>query len=1416
MPIGSTPLGNMAIEVNLDDSKLRQSTTNMRALMKSVNAEFQANMSAVKRTGSEYDILATRTEGLGKKFQAQEKIVKSLEEAYEKARIEAEKQGASQQQIRAMESKRAQLLKEKASLNDLSSALSKAQDEQNQMIENNRRLETSFGKLEAKIKETGEKLKGFGSKMTDLGKNLSMSVSAPIIGLGTVALDAAAESEATSSQFKQVFGNLEDEATKSLNNISKTTGLMPNTLKDSYVQMAAFAKTTGVDTKGALDLTSRATLAAADSAAFYDRSISEVTENLQSYLKGNYENDAALGISSTETTRNAKANELYGKSFQKLSEEQKQLTLLKMVEDGNKLSGALGQASRESDTLATQTSNVKTAFKDFLAEIGKPILPMAVQALKSLANLGKDVANKFVGMSDLGKKLTLGFVGFVAIAPIVLMAVGGIATGLGALSTLGAPILIAVAALTALGVGFTIAYKKSETFRNIVNGAMAGVGRAFNAIKGTIKGVFQLFQGNNKGGTLTLNKFFSPTLVSGIKTTVNVIKSTFTNMSKAVGKVFKDIGRELSTFWNQNGKMIVQALKNMMAVVRPILSILGKLFSVTLKVAFVILKEVVVGTFKAIVGVIKGAINVITGIIQVFSALFTGNWRKLFQGLWRITKGIIEIIWHGINLMFFGRIIKGGLAFAKGFTRIFPTLWNGIKGIFTKSASSIYKFVTETWSKLHRTSTSVLTNMWKSIVRILSNLFANFRSTFNNIWTKTKEVFRAIYEFVPNMISRMKDRALNGLRRMKDGLFNLMDGMKKKVADSFGNMVDGARQLPSKLGNAISNGKDKAVQGVRNLGSSMIGKLGGVVNGTIGGINTVMSKLGVDKKIGEWTPPKFSKGTKNGALAQDSLITVGDFGVGNGIGKRELVQFPNGKMHLFENETTLPAPAGTIVYSNKQTEHLLGTRPLRFSTGTGAGGFFGDLGKSIINGIGDVMEWLSEPGEFVEKMIAGVLKKTGFGNLSNFALDFAKGGFNKIKEAVLSFITKTFEENSGGDGIGGVLDPALINYHFGHTAAYTAATGRPFHEGVDFPFVYQEVGTPMSGTLRRQSFMSGGYGNWVKVVAGAVELIFAHLKDFSRSPKDGTHVKAGDIVGLTGNTGFSTGPHLHFGRRVNGRDVDPEPWLKQLKASGKLKASGGSNYPQGSGAAYTRSVIKKAQSILGGQFNNSFVTDAMMKLAWRESNYNPNVVNNWDVNAQNGDPSRGLFQIIGSTFRANALPGHSNFNSPLDQAISAMRYIMNRYGSMGLHGAFNRAANYAYKTGGIATHPQIASLAEEGWEEIIIPTKPSRHNDAMKLLAYTAMKIMPKERGGKDLGNKIPNVSLKNDNQGESELIKLMMKMISKQDEQIRELKEQTKAIQNDRYTVVEANGREIAKVTHEYHDEMKARKRTFQPRTAI
>lgn len=103
-------------------------------------------------------------------------------------------------------------------------------------------------------------------------------------GLGCI--QAAADAQAMESQFSQVFGNLEGNASKSLSNIASEAGISENRMKGSFTKIAAFAKTTGMDTESALGLSERAMIAVADSAAFYDRSLEDTTESLQSFLKG--------------------------------------------------------------------------------------------------------------------------------------------------------------------------------------------------------------------------------------------------------------------------------------------------------------------------------------------------------------------------------------------------------------------------------------------------------------------------------------------------------------------------------------------------------------------------------------------------------------------------------------------------------------------------------------------------------------------------------------------------------------------------------------------------------------------------------------------------------------------------------------------------------------------------------------------------------------------------------------------------------------------------------------------------------------------------------------------------------------------------------------------------------------------------
>lgn len=99
-----------------------------------------------------------------------------------------------------------------------------------------------------------------------------------------------------------------------------------------------------------------------------------------------------------------------------------------------------------------------------------------------------------------------------------------------------------------------------------------------------------------------------------------------------------------------------------------------------------------------------------------------------------------------------------------------------------------------------------------------------------------------------------------------------------------------------------------------------------------------------------------------------------------------------------------------------------------------------------------------------------------------------------------------------------------------------------FHQGVD---IACPAGTPVFAALPGKVVCAGWkglYGYCVTVASrSGVETLYAHLSRIDVRP--GQQVEQGQQIALSGNTGHSTGPHLHFEVRVNGRTCDPMQWL---------------------------------------------------------------------------------------------------------------------------------------------------------------------------------------------------------------------------------------------------------------------------------
>lgn len=103
--------------------------------------------------------------------------------------------------------------------------------------------------------------------------------------------------------------------------------------------------------------------------------------------------------------------------------------------------------------------------------------------------------------------------------------------------------------------------------------------------------------------------------------------------------------------------------------------------------------------------------------------------------------------------------------------------------------------------------------------------------------------------------------------------------------------------------------------------------------------------------------------------------------------------------------------------------------------------------------------------------------------------------------------------------------------------------GRKFHDGIDLRCRYSPVMAMMPGVVREVHPRGGhGYGKYIIIDHDNISVRYGHLSEIG--VEEGDRVFAGDVVAISGNTGRSTGPHLHIAMKINGESVNPLYFLQ--------------------------------------------------------------------------------------------------------------------------------------------------------------------------------------------------------------------------------------------------------------------------------
>ncbi|EJD8477747.1 phage tail tape measure protein [Staphylococcus pseudintermedius] len=1401
----ASPIGNMVIRVDLDGAGFNKGIAGLNRQMRMVSREMSANLSQFGRYDKSLEKSRLKVDGLTKRQQLQTQKVKELKAQYNRLSAET---GENSAKTQAAASKYNEAY---AKLNLYERELQEATNEMKRMETQQRALNTSMGKLGAKLSNWGPKLQEIGRNMQSIGRSMSLYVTAPVVaGFGAAVKKSIdfddsmrkvkATSGATSGEFQQLRDKALEMGAKTKFSASQSAEALNYmalagwdtkemmTGIDGVMQLAAAS---GEDLGSVSDIVTDSLTAfglkAKDSGHFADV-LAQASSKANTDVRGLGEafkyaapvagalgytvedTSIAIGLMSNAGIKGEKAGTALRTMFSNLAKPTKAMKN-QMDELGISITDSQGNMLPMRDVMDQLRGKFKGLSKDQQASaaatiFGKEAMSGALAVINASDEDYKKLTKSIDNSAGASKRMADEMEGGIG---------GSIRRMKSAIESL------------AISIGDVLAPYIKRLAEWVANAAT----KLNEMPKGTQKVVV---------GLGLVAAAIGPLLV-----TLGVMVSTIGASFKVLGPLFKIIGKLTLLTRGANGqlKIFTATQKIWNGVVSASKAIAdGYRYAIarlSTSQAIATLKTKLSTAATKIWTVTTKAAALATRGLGLAIRFMTGPIGLVITAVGLLVGGIIHL-WR-TNETFRNAVIKIWKSIQVGVTSIIKLWWSFMKGYFKMWQfviktifNSIKNFLFKNWDSIKNKTLGIVRlmvngvrNHFVKMYNTISNIIQNLKKWLDKNWSKIRDsaihytkslsngvrnIFYKLYNYTINIFKNLRKNVVNNWKFMQGSVVKIASFLSKSVRRIFNNMANGLKSIIGRIKSHIGG---------------MVSAIKRGLNGLIKGLNWVGSKLSLPKiptlSTGTQRINRRIKTTHDGRLKHGTMAVVGDKGPGNGRGidgRRELIQYPNGRTALTPaKDTTTWLPKGSRVISGSMRQQYeeaegAGMYP-RFSVGTWLGkstnwlaNKAGAIGSAIKNSagwltdkIGDVMDFMDNPGKLFNKVMS--LMGVDFGGLTKgmgIVGQIARAAFAKIKKGAIDWIKGGFDAQAGD---GSVFDGFRI------LQPYSAPPKAPnpnypfnggVHHGVDYDTpVGTPIRTPMGGRVRSWYDNYGG-GKAITVQKGRTFLWFMHLSEQLR--RTGEQIKAGQLIGKSGNTGSMTNyRHLHFqvnqGGEANRFSTDPIPWLRKNDKTG-----GGKGYPTGSGAAYASRVISQAQRILGGRYKSRYIHDQMMRVAKRESNYQPNVVNNWDINALRGDPSRGLFQIIGSTFRANAKSGYTNFSNPLHQAISAMRYIVARYG----WGGFKRAGDYAYATGGLV-HKGLYQLGEEGYPEWIIPTDPSRASDAAKLLAL-ASKDISKNKRPKNFNSS----TISNDSSGNSKLeskldtmIGLLIKLVGSNEE---------------------------------------------------
>lgn len=759
---------------------------------------------------------------------------------------------------------------------------------------------------------------------------------------------------------------------------------------------------------------------------------------------------------------------------------------------------------------------------------------------------------------------------------------------------------------------------------------------------------------------------------------------------RKVSDAFAPIGEDIAEILTPVFEMVADLMEKFSELPEPIrnfIEVIGGIAAITAIIAPVIgaimvlngaLVELVGVGLLPIIGVVAGVAAVIAGIIAVIK-----NWGDITDWLsekWNAFKDWMSDLWNDIS--------ESASEAWDGIKEYFSDLWDSISQKASEAWENITGTLKDTWdgikdyfSNLWDSISKTASETWKSITGTLKEVWDGIVDFFRDIWKTICDVMEAPLKFIEGTIGAV-------MYAIYAVIYTVWEVIKFALKSAWDWISDTASTIFTSISEFFSETWEKISEATSEAWETVKQTLSDVWNWIKDTANAIFTP------VAEFFANMWN-GIKDTAIS--IWVTI----------KQTLSDTWN---WIKDTATSIFVPVANF-FSNTWNGIKNTATGIWNSIKDTLGGIWGSIKQNAMDAFSSVWKFIKDGFNNLKDTLGGIVK-----GIANAIVKPIGGAVNGVINGVNWVLDKVgsdkqfalWEVPKFARGTGGLQRDTLgiVNDQKGSTykEMIVPPHGKPFiPEGRDVVLPL-EKGTKIMPANQTKSFLEGlphfasGIGDFFGGIWSTVKDFTGNVWDYITHPSKIVQIAIDKFTDLTGAF---------------------EPWITVAKGAvntvfdsvvgfvkGIFDTQSNVNYNPSAGVEQWRTLAKRALQMTG-QYSEANLERLLYQMQ-TESGGNPNAINNWDINAINGTPSKGLMQVIDPTFRAYAMPGYDkNIYDPLSNMLASIRYAVSRYGNLA---AAYRGVGYENGIGDIDLSdllPSLPMLDVKWFKDGGILTKPA-------------------------------------------------------------------------------------------------------------